>query len=129
MECSHHTVPGETPAAAIEGEWRGRLQDYAEAAANSDVSLSAGGRSCISNPLRGGNSPWYHCDAECAGVSCCCRQVIMVVEDVEGRRILLGRRAKGKPGQFTALSGFVDAGESIEEVRARGLLFAEEPAS
>ena len=40
----------------------------------------------------------------------------MVVEDVEGGRILLGRRAKGKPGQFTALSGFIDVGESIEEV-------------
>jgi NADH pyrophosphatase NudC (nudix superfamily) len=47
------------------------------------------------------------------------KQVIMVVEDADGDRILLGRRVNGVSGQFTALSGFVDAGESIEEAGER----------
>lgn len=45
--------------------------------------------------------------------------VIMLVEDVAGSRVLLGRRSESSAGAFTALSGFIDCGESIEEAVRR----------
>mmetsp|Transcript_5808 Transcript_5808/g.14849 ORF Transcript_5808/g.14849 Transcript_5808/m.14849 type:complete len:372 (+) Transcript_5808:266-1381(+) len=45
--------------------------------------------------------------------------VIMLVEDQSGTRALLGRRPHSSEGAFTALSGFIDVGESIEEAVRR----------
>jgi NAD+ diphosphatase len=43
--------------------------------------------------------------------------VIMVVHD--GDRVLLGRQARWPPGRYSALAGFVEPGESLEEAVAR----------
>src|SRR3954470_3002841 len=43
--------------------------------------------------------------------------VIMLVED--GDRALLGRQARWPPGRYSALAGFVEPGESLEEAVAR----------
>eukprot|EP00887_Chlorella_sp_A99_P005196 scaffold1.g5196.t1 len=45
--------------------------------------------------------------------------VIMLVESPDGSRALLGRSTKHRPGMLTALAGFIDQGESIEEAVAR----------
>lgn len=42
----------------------------------------------------------------------------MVVESVDGTRALLGRSHKIRQAMMTALAGFVDQCESIEEVRS-----------
>ncbi len=44
--------------------------------------------------------------------------VIMLVEDPQGR-LLLGRRPSWPPERFSALAGFVSAGESLEEAVVR----------
>lgn len=46
--------------------------------------------------------------------------VIMLV--VDGDRILLGRQASWPAGRYSALAGFVEAGESLEEAVAREVL-------
>jgi NAD+ diphosphatase len=43
--------------------------------------------------------------------------VIMLVHD--GDRVLLGRQARWPPGRYSALAGFVEPGESLEEAVAR----------
>jgi NAD+ diphosphatase len=43
--------------------------------------------------------------------------VIMLV--VDGKRALLGRQARWPPGRYSALAGFVEPGESLEEAVAR----------
>lgn len=45
--------------------------------------------------------------------------VIMLVESPDGHKALLGRGKRAGPGMYTALSGFVDQCESIEEAVAR----------
>ncbi|PRW58426.1 Nudix hydrolase chloroplastic [Chlorella sorokiniana] len=45
--------------------------------------------------------------------------VIMLVESPDGRSALLGRSKAMRPGMLTALSGFVDQGEAIEEAVRR----------
>lgn len=46
--------------------------------------------------------------------------VIMLVDD--GDRLLLGRQPSWEPGRYSALAGFVEAGESLEEAVAREVL-------
>jgi NAD+ diphosphatase len=46
--------------------------------------------------------------------------VIMLV--VDGDRALLGRQARWPPGRYSALAGFVEPGESLEEAVAREVL-------
>jgi NAD+ diphosphatase len=46
--------------------------------------------------------------------------VIMLV--VDGDRVLLGRQPSWPPGRYSALAGFVEAGESLEEAVAREVL-------
>ena len=46
--------------------------------------------------------------------------VIMLVLD--GERVLLGRQARWPSGRYSALAGFVEAGESLEEAVAREVL-------
>ena len=41
--------------------------------------------------------------------------VIMLVHDPEGDRVLLGRQARWPAGRFSALAGFVEPGESLED--------------
>jgi NAD+ diphosphatase len=43
--------------------------------------------------------------------------VIMLVTD--GDRVLLGRQARWPPGRYSALAGFVEPGETLEEAVAR----------
>ena len=45
--------------------------------------------------------------------------VITVVIDTDGDRCLLGRQASWPPGMFSALAGFIDHGESIEDAVRR----------
>lgn len=46
--------------------------------------------------------------------------VIVVVSD--GERVLLGRQAAWPPGRYSALAGFVEVGESLEDAVAREVL-------
>jgi NAD+ diphosphatase len=46
--------------------------------------------------------------------------VIMLVTD--GDRALLGRQARWPPGRYSALAGFVEPGETLEEAVAREVL-------
>jgi NAD+ diphosphatase len=48
--------------------------------------------------------------------------VIMLVVDEEGDRVLLGRQASWPPGRYSALAGFVEPGESLEDAVAREVL-------
>jgi NAD+ diphosphatase len=45
--------------------------------------------------------------------------VIMLVADPENDRVLLGRQARWPAGRYSALAGFVEPGESLEEAVAR----------
>jgi NAD+ diphosphatase len=45
--------------------------------------------------------------------------VIMLVEDEAGDRVLLGRQPSWPTGRYSALAGFVEPGESLEEAVAR----------
>jgi NAD+ diphosphatase len=45
--------------------------------------------------------------------------VIMLVVDPPGDRVLMGRQASWPAGRFSALAGFVEPGESLEEAVAR----------
>jgi NAD+ diphosphatase len=45
--------------------------------------------------------------------------VIMLVVDAEGDRVLLGRQPSWPPGRYSALAGFVEPGESLEDAVAR----------
>lgn len=45
--------------------------------------------------------------------------VIMLVRDDPGDRVLLGRQARWPAGRFSALAGFVEPGETLEEAVAR----------
>lgn len=44
---------------------------------------------------------------------------IMVVEHPDGEHLLLGRNARFPPGSYSALAGFVEPGETVEEAVAR----------
>jgi NAD+ diphosphatase len=44
---------------------------------------------------------------------------IMLVEHRDGGRLLLGRNARFPPGSYSALAGFVEPGETVEEAVAR----------
>jgi NAD+ diphosphatase len=48
--------------------------------------------------------------------------VIMLVIDADGDRVLLGRQPTWPPGRYSALAGFVEPGESLEEAVAREVL-------
>src|SRR4051794_35353146 len=48
--------------------------------------------------------------------------VIMLVIDRDGDRVLLGRQPTWPPGRYSALAGFVEPGESLEEAVAREVL-------
>jgi NAD+ diphosphatase len=48
--------------------------------------------------------------------------VIMLVIDAEADRVLLGRQPTWPPGRYSALAGFVEPGESLEEAVAREVL-------
>ena len=48
--------------------------------------------------------------------------VIMLVHDPGGDRVLLGRQARWPEGRFSALAGFVEPGESLEDAVAREVL-------
>jgi len=45
--------------------------------------------------------------------------VIMLVHDPETDRVLLGRQARWPPGRYSALAGFVEPGESLEDAVVR----------
>ena len=45
--------------------------------------------------------------------------IIMAVESVDGARVLLGRGKRAPPGLFTALAGFVEQAETIEDACRR----------
>ena len=45
--------------------------------------------------------------------------VIMLVHDPDGDRVLLGRQARWPAGRYSALAGFVEPGESLEDAVAR----------
>jgi NAD+ diphosphatase len=47
---------------------------------------------------------------------------IVVVEDADGERCLLGRMARYPPGMYTCISGFVEHAESAEAASAREVL-------
>ena len=48
--------------------------------------------------------------------------VIMLVVDEERDRVLLGRQPSWPPGRYSALAGFVEPGESLEDAVAREVL-------
>jgi NAD+ diphosphatase len=48
--------------------------------------------------------------------------VIMLVVDAERDRVLLGRQPSWPPGRYSALAGFVEPGESLEDAVAREVL-------
>jgi len=48
--------------------------------------------------------------------------VIMLVVDSERDRVLLGRQPSWPPGRYSALAGFVEPGESLEDAVAREVL-------
>jgi NAD+ diphosphatase len=48
--------------------------------------------------------------------------VIMLVIDRAGDRVLLGRQPSWPPGRYSALAGFVEPGESLEDAVAREVL-------
>ena len=48
--------------------------------------------------------------------------VIMLVVDEERDRVLLGRQAAWPAGRYSALAGFVEPGESLEDAVAREVL-------
>jgi NAD+ diphosphatase len=48
--------------------------------------------------------------------------VIMLVHDPDGDRVLLGRQARWPEGRFSALAGFVEPGESLEDAVAREVM-------
>jgi NAD+ diphosphatase len=48
--------------------------------------------------------------------------VIMLVVDEQRDRVLLGRQASWPPGRYSALAGFVEPGESLEDAVAREVL-------
>ena len=48
--------------------------------------------------------------------------VIMLVIDEERDRVLLGRQPSWPPGRYSALAGFVEPGESLEDAVAREVL-------
>ena len=48
--------------------------------------------------------------------------VIMLVVDEERDRVLLGRQSSWPPGRYSALAGFVEPGESLEDAVAREVL-------
>jgi NAD+ diphosphatase len=48
--------------------------------------------------------------------------VIMLVVDPEADRVLLGRQPTWPPGRYSALAGFVEPGESLEDAVAREVL-------
>jgi NAD+ diphosphatase len=48
--------------------------------------------------------------------------VIMLVVDEPRDRVLLGRQASWPPGRYSALAGFVEPGESLEDAVAREVL-------
>ena len=48
--------------------------------------------------------------------------VIMLVIDEASDRVLLGRQASWPPGRYSALAGFVEPGESLEDAVAREVL-------
>ena len=46
----------------------------------------------------------------------------MLVVDEERDRVLLGRQPSWPPGRYSALAGFVEPGESLEDAVAREVL-------
>jgi NAD+ diphosphatase len=48
--------------------------------------------------------------------------VIMLIVDAERDRVLLGRQASWPPRRYSALAGFVEPGESLEDAVAREVL-------
>ena len=51
--------------------------------------------------------------------------VIMLVHDPDGDRVLLGRQARWPAGRYSALAGFVEPGESLEDAVAREVVAEE----
>ncbi|MGC1304172.1 MAG: NAD(+) diphosphatase [Caulobacteraceae bacterium] len=127
-------APADPAAGELQGHGRfGQLRELALQLSPDEAGIAATARAVFEwsrrtrycgvcgNPTRAAEGGWKRICTVCANEHFPRTDPVVIMLPTQGERCLLGRQASWPPGRFSALAGFMEPGETIEEACAREL--------